>query len=401
MKIELDPLKDNPVKRNHPAASEKLFTIEWLGEANEDFLNGDITRAYTDKFGTTYGESLRGSWLPVGEEGENWSWVRYNPKKGCRTGAKRNPVGRGDWFVLFEDAKGVISYYAGDSDRGVRLTLRDDEARHLELRRATQLAKKLNALYAKTHKDGADFYVVAASTIKANPRDPRRSGKTPRGEEYFETGTGRRLVISTRKREEVEGDLGTSIMSDTVSSDVWNALREGGGKSDMPISAATRATAMKMQARRASVTMKKNPVYRSKEPDIGEIRLRNAASGVPYEQSLSLDYVDEDEDQEEDYDALSESGLRELLRYRDPNGYATLGDEGPVNRGTLIEALTYLDDLELGKQNPAAKNKGIKVTKVKSGVWEWTFTAKGEKFGGYGRTKADAMNDAKLTLMRG
>ena len=79
MKIELDPLKDNPVKRNHPAASEKLFTIEWLGEANEDFLNGDITRAYTDKFGTTYGESLRGSWLPVGEEGENWSWVRYNP----------------------------------------------------------------------------------------------------------------------------------------------------------------------------------------------------------------------------------------------------------------------------------------------------------------------------------
>jgi len=76
-------------------------------------------------------------------------------------------VGRGDWFVLFEDAKGVIFYYAGDSDRGVRLTFRDDEARHLESRRATQLAKKLNALYAKTHKDGADFYVVAASTIRA------------------------------------------------------------------------------------------------------------------------------------------------------------------------------------------------------------------------------------------
>jgi len=296
------PIKSNgkrcKVKMNHPAAAEKLFTIEWLGEATEDFLNGDITRAYTDKFGTTYGESLRGSWMPVGEEGENWSWVRYNPKKGCRMGAKRNPVGkkkgriktgkiavsaatraiamkmqarrasmtmkknpvgRGDWFVLFQDAKGVISYYAGDSDRGVRLTLRDDEAYHLELRRATQLVKKLNTLYAKTHKDGADFYVVAASTIKANP------------------------------------------------------------------------------------------VYRSTEPDINEIRMRNAASGVPYERSLSLRSVDEDEDQPEDYNALSERGLRELLRYRDPNGYATLGDEGPVNRDTLIEALTYLDDLELGK----------------------------------------------------
>jgi len=396
MKIELDPLKDNPVKRNHPAAGEKLFTIEWLGEATEDFLTGDITRAYTDKFGTTYGESLRGSWMPVGEEGENWSWVRYNPKKGCRIGAKRNPVGktkgriklvviyehtlatpmdvaddelkqdmemmrgdderrdepimlvdrdssgdvikgrwplrneediqnlsellfgaretgqipsdtesvilpdnseffidtgkiavsaatratamkmqarrasmtmkknpvgRGDWFVLFEDAKGVIAYYAGDSDRGVRLTFRDDEARHLELRRATQLAKKLNALYAKTHKDGADFYVVAASTIKANP------------------------------------------------------------------------------------------VYRSTEPDINEIRTRNAASGVPYERSLSLSSVDEDE--QETYDVMSESALRELLRQRDPNGYATFDDEGPTDPDQtvlrLIEALTYLDDLELGR----------------------------------------------------
>jgi hypothetical protein len=52
------------------------------------------------------------------------------------------------------------------------------------------------------------------------------------------------------------------------------------------------------------------------------------------------------------------------------------------------------------KDNPASRSP-IKVVKVKPRVWEWTFTVNGEKFGGYCRTKADAMNDAKLTLMRG
>jgi hypothetical protein len=327
MKIELDPLKDNPVKRNHPAAGEKLFTIEWLGEANEDFLNGDITRAYTDKFGTTYGESLRGSWMPVGEEGENWSWVRYNPKKGCRMGAKRNPVGRGDWFVLFEDAKGVISYYAGDSDRGVRLTFRDDEARHLELRRATQLAKKLNALYAKTHKDGADFYVVAASTIKANPvyRSTERDIGELRLERAadgipYERALGYRTGSSYRPAPEPEFDDGAEAPKYRDVTLTWN---DGVQTLERLEKAMTLADA-------------RFELADSRKGGKKRVRL------VSVQPAMKPNGKDS-------YAAMSEKALRSLLRVRDPNGYETLDDEGPTSKAQLIEALRLMDRQELGE----------------------------------------------------
>jgi len=354
-----DPFTSD-IKPNHPAASEKLFTIEWLGEANEDFLTGDITRAYTDKFGTTYGESLRGSWLPVGEEGENWSWVRYNPKKGCRIGAKRNPVGfasarpfggsvgREQYHVHFEDAKGIIYYYAGNTDRGVKLEREYGKAMKFTAAKAASLAKRLDRLYKNVRHDGGHFYAESAS--------------------------------------------------------------------DMPVSAATRATAMKMQARRASMTMKKNPVYRSTERDIGELRLERAADGIPYERALGYrtgsSYREAPEPEFDDgaeapkyrdvlltwndgvqtlerlekamtladarfeladsrkggkkrvrlvsvspamkpngkdsYSDMSEKALRGLLRVRDPNGYETLDDEGPTSKAQLIEALRLMDRQELG-----------------------------------------------------
>jgi hypothetical protein len=273
MKIQLDPFKENgsAIKRNHPAASEKVFSLRWLGGETEHFLAGDQTDAYTDEHGTTYGRSIKGSWIPVGKEGRDWEWVRYNPprcnpprdfgeeeafraaeggyepvpsfkavwndeeqdgfvfgeefdadehrdRQGRTTyygwpGGSAYPVeierssfkmgkvkkngfkharpfggsvGREQYHVHFEDAKGIIYYYAGNTDRGVKLEREYGKAMKFTAAKAAQLAKRLDRLYKNVRHDGGHFYAESAS--------------------------------------------------------------------DMPVSAATRTTAMKMLARRAAVT---------------------------------------------------------------------------------------------------------------------------------------------------
>jgi hypothetical protein len=311
------------VKANHPAAGEKVFSIRWLGGETEHFLAGDQTDAYTDEHGTTYGRSIKGSWIPVGKEGRDWEWVRYNPpkcnpprdfgeeeafraaeggyepvpsfkavwndedqdgfvfgeefdadehrdrqgrttyygwpggsaypveierssfkmgkiKKNGRhsvstpdrwyvvyrdTGELRGPmrhttakrisnkanleegrdssaasemivkrdyshayyrpanakpngfkharpfggsVGREQYHVHFEDAKGIIYYYAGNTDRGVKLEREYGKAKKFTAAKAAQLAKRLDRLYKNVRHDGGHFYAESASDVKAN-----------------------------------------------------------------------------------------------------------------------------------------------------------------------------------------------------------------------------------------
>lgn len=263
MKIELDPFKDNgsAIKRNHPSASQKTFSIRWLGDETEHFHAGDQTYAYTDEHGTTYGQSLMGSWIPVGKEGVDWEWVRYNPpkrnprdfgeeeayraaeggyepvpsfkavwndedrdgfvfgeefdadkrydrrlgetvyygwagdsmypveiskdsftmSKTNRNGFKHarpfgGSVGREQYHVHFEDAKGVIYYYAGNTDKGVKLEREYHKAKKFTAAKASALAKKLDRLYKNVRHDGGHFYAESASDVKANGVDTPYKG---------------------------------------------------------------------------------------------------------------------------------------------------------------------------------------------------------------------------------
>ena len=247
-----DPFTSD-IKPNHPSASQKTFSIRWLGDETEHFHAGDQTYAYTDEHGTTYGQSLMGSWIPVGKEGVDWEWVRYNPPKrnprdfgeeeayraaeggyepvpsfkavwndedrngfvfgeefdadkryDRRLGetvyygwagdsmypveinkdsftiskTKRNgfkharpfggSVGREQYHVHFEDAKGVIYYYAGNTDKGVKLEREYTKAKKFTAAKASSLAKKLDRLYKNVRHDGGHFYAESASDVKAN-----------------------------------------------------------------------------------------------------------------------------------------------------------------------------------------------------------------------------------------
>ena len=176
--------KSNPcgsrskVKRNHPAPSDETFPIHWIGPDSEDFLRGDVLTAYKDEFGTVYGESMRGSWLPIGDEGVNWEWMNYGGRKRAvkKNGFKHarpfgGSVGREQYHVHFEDAKGVIYYFAGNTDRGVKLEREYAKAKKFTPQRAAQLAKRLDRLYKNVRHDGGHFYAESAGDVKANPRD--------------------------------------------------------------------------------------------------------------------------------------------------------------------------------------------------------------------------------------
>jgi hypothetical protein len=299
------------LKPNHPSASQKVFSIRWLGAETEDFLEGDRTYAYTDEHGTTYGESIRGSWIPVGEEGVNWEWVRLVPspdltKRHPRT--KRNPrdfgeeeayraaeggyepepsfravwndedqdgfvygeefdaaehydsrndrttyygwpgdamypveiskgsfkmaktkrngfkharpfggsVGREQYHVHFEDAKGVIYYYAGNTDKGVKLEREYHKAKKFTAAKAAALAKKLDRLYKNVRHDGGHFYAESASDVKANGEPVMKRGKDFAFEGVYDVKIG---------------DRSFRIFRDPESKDWYDADRVSGGSS--------------------------------------------------------------------------------------------------------------------------------------------------------------------------
>ena len=77
-------------------------------------------------------------------------------------------VGREQWHVHFEDAKGVIWYYAGNTDKGVKLEREYSKAMKFNASRAAQLAKRLDRLYKNVRHDGGHFYAESASDVKAN-----------------------------------------------------------------------------------------------------------------------------------------------------------------------------------------------------------------------------------------
>lgn len=177
--------KSNPcgsrskVKRNHPAPSDETFPIHWIGPDSEDFLRGDVLTAYKDEFGTVYGESMRGSWLPIGGEGVNWEWMNYGghyktPVKSAKPNGFKHArpfggsVGREQYHVHFEDAKGVIYYFAGNTDRGVKLEREYAKAKKFTPQRAAQLAKRLDRLYKNVRHDGGHFYAESADNVKMN-----------------------------------------------------------------------------------------------------------------------------------------------------------------------------------------------------------------------------------------
>lgn len=81
-------------------------------------------------------------------------------------------VGREQYHVHFEDAKGVIFYYAGNTDRGVKLEREYTKAKKFTKQKAAALAKKLDRLYKNVRHDGGHFYAESAGDVKANPRDP-------------------------------------------------------------------------------------------------------------------------------------------------------------------------------------------------------------------------------------
>lgn len=77
-------------------------------------------------------------------------------------------VGREQWHVHFEDAKGVIWYYAGNTDKGVKLEREYAKAMKFTPQKAAQLAKRLSRLYKNVRHDGGHFYAESAGDVKAN-----------------------------------------------------------------------------------------------------------------------------------------------------------------------------------------------------------------------------------------
>jgi hypothetical protein len=325
------PVKNNGSRAKLPRNHYFVYTRGGALVAGPISKDGAVTRTHHDSGlvyyvaqNTVQFEELKRGMIPSGLYASS---AKPNGFKHARPFG--GSIGREQYHVHFEDAKGVIYYYAGNTDKGVKLEREYGKAKKFNASRAAQLAKRLDRLYKNVRHDGGHFYAESAGDVKVNGAskarlaaeykrligydpfedkpgitvrevqrvlreykkaarvksngddfgtytkrdcldyiarndpngfatlegdeslaelreacrmiagddvkgngDPRRSGKTPRGEEYFEEGTGRRLVISTRKREDVESDNDIRIDSDTVSASVWRLLKQGGGRAD-------------------------------------------------------------------------------------------------------------------------------------------------------------------------
>ena len=62
----------------------------------------------------------------------------------------------------------MIWYYAGNTDKGVKLEREYSKAMKFNASRAAQLAKRLDRLYKNVRHDGGHFYAESASDVKAN-----------------------------------------------------------------------------------------------------------------------------------------------------------------------------------------------------------------------------------------
>lgn len=94
-------------------------------------------------------------------------WLEKNKKGAKLNGFKHarpfgGSVGREQYHVHFEDAKGVIYYYAGNTDKGVKLEREYAKAMKFTPQRAAQLAKRLDRLYKNVRHDGGHFYAESA-----------------------------------------------------------------------------------------------------------------------------------------------------------------------------------------------------------------------------------------------
>ena len=84
-------------------------------------------------------------------------------------------VGREQWHVHFEDAKGIIWYYAGNTDKGVKLERGYEKAMKFTAAKASALAKRLNRLYKNVRHDGGHFYSHSASDM--SPKGVKENGR--------------------------------------------------------------------------------------------------------------------------------------------------------------------------------------------------------------------------------
>lgn len=194
-------------------------------------------------------------------------------------------VGREQYHVHFEDAKGVIFYYAGNTDRGVKLEREYTKAKKFTKQKAAALAKKLDRLYKNVRHDGGHFYAESAGDVKANGERGR----------YTTYAAWRAACRKIDRNFRVEGDK--DIASAVTADGRWIGEWDGA-----------------VGTVEIHKTVKANPPFR-------------------YAAKHSKDY----------YEMMSEDALLSMLRRVDPNGYETLNDEGTATRADIIEALRYID----------------------------------------------------------